>query len=603
MLTGVRVRAAGGGPADCARELLAGLGATVAADGDADVVVAADGAAAMGPQGDAIAVCCSPFGVDGPRAGWHGGERIAQAAGGLVWPNGVPAAPPLPFPGALATRAAGLHAALGAVLALHARHRGRRGRRVDVSLQESAAALLEQHGGAWFDAGRLAVRQGSRHPGGTFQVARCRDGWALLTHVGDWDALREWLRADGMAGDLAAPRWNDLETRCREADHVFAVLAAWAATRRLDELVTGAQLRRLPFAPVQSFAACAAALGRVPGPEVLAAELRPPRIAARGAAPPPAAGSGAPLHGIRVLDLTWVVAGPLATRVLADFGADVLHIERPDVAARRRPGTIGDANLHRGKRHRALDLQRAADRATLRALIGEADVLVDNFSRRVLPNLGFDDDALVALNPRLVIAHLRGCPASGPYADWTTYGPTLHALSGLTAAMAAPDGTPAGPGFACADTLSAWAAALAIAAALWRQATTGAGACLEIVQLEVLALLLAPLLRGDAPAAPGTLYRCADDPRAPHPERWCLIDETTPAWRQVTATLDRPPAAWLRATRAEAAVDRLQSAGVPAALVATIADLAADPQLRHRGWWPADGVVPRLLGGARDGRR
>lgn len=593
MLRGLRVRAPGGAPADFALELLAGLGATVAGDAGADIVLAADAGDTHAP-GEAIVVSCTPFGADGPRTGWRGGERIAQAAGGIVWPNGVPGAPPLPFPGALATRAAGLHAALGAVLALHARRRGGRRLRVDISLQESAAALLEQRGGEWFDAGRLIPRQGSRHPSGTFQVARCRDGWALLTHVGDWDALREWLRADGMAGDLAAPRWNDLETRCREAEHVFAVLADWAAAQRVADLVAAAQLRRLPFAPVQSFAECAAALGHVPGPDVLARELLPPRADVRGSAPRPADGSGAPLGGIRVLDLTWVVAGPLATRVLADFGADVLHIERPDVAARRRPGTVADANLHRGKRHRTLDLRHAADRATLRTLIADADVLVDNFSRRVLPNLGFDDEALLAINPRLVIAHLRGCPASGPYTDWTAYGPTLHALSGLTAAMAAPDGTPAGPGFACADTLSAWAAALSIAAALWRRATTGVGACLEIVQLEVLALLLAPLLRGDAPTEPGALYRCADDPRAPHPERWCLIDDTTPAWMRFTTTLDQPSAAWLRTTRAEDAVEFLQAAGVGAALVATIADLAADPQLRHRGWWPGDGVVPRL---------
>ena len=214
----------------------------------------------------------------------------------------------------------------------------------------------------------------------------------------------------------------------------------------------------------------------------------------------------------------------------------------------------------------------------MRGLLRDADVVVDNFSRRVLPNLGLDDDALWALNPRLVIAHLTGFPPGDARAEWAAFGPTLQAMSGLVAHM-----QHAGPGFAYADTATAWAAALAIVAALWR----GGDARLAISQRDVLGLMLAPLLAGRVGPEPGGVYRCAD---ADGRERWCAI-----------AGAEARLAAGARSQAAEALVARLQAAGVPAAVVATPADLAGDPQLRARGWWQRvggvvrDGVVPRLV--------
>ena len=111
---------------------------------------------------------------------------------------------------------------------------------------------------------------GTLHWNGTFRVGRCRDGEVLLSHVGDWTALREWLLADGAAQDLADPRWDDIDERCRHAAHVFDVLDAWAAGHAVDALVEQAQLRRLPFAPVWSFARFASELGEIPTAAMLA---------------------------------------------------------------------------------------------------------------------------------------------------------------------------------------------------------------------------------------------------------------------------------------------------------------------------------------------
>jgi crotonobetainyl-CoA:carnitine CoA-transferase CaiB-like acyl-CoA transferase len=262
--------------------------------------------------------------------------------------------------------------------------------------------------------------------------------------------------------------------------------------------------------------------------------------------------------------------------VLADFGAEVVQVARPD--ALPAAGTSA-ANLRRGKRQMVLDLRRADDLATVRGLLREADVVVDNFSRRVLPNFGLDDAALHALNPRLVIAHLPAFAADDPRADWVAFAPTLHALTGVTAAMRGAGGATAGPGFAYSDTASGWAMALAIVAALWR----GGGAVIDLAQHDLLAMMLA-----GATPVPGAIHRCADEQGR---ERWCAIESDDPGH-----------ARGVRERRAEAVVAALQAAGVPAAVVATPADLAADPQLLARGWWrridgvPMDGVVPRLLG-------
>ncbi|HSQ01592.1 MAG TPA: CoA transferase, partial [Candidatus Dormibacteraeota bacterium] len=447
-------------------EVLAGLGAEVEraplsdeALSRADVVVVGRAArewlARGGEWPRLVWVAVTPFGLAGPRAEWAGDELIAQAAGGMVWPNGHPGAPPLRLPGDQATRGAGLHAALGALLGLLARRRDGRGRLVDVSLQESATAMLEHVAGEWFDHRDPAMRRGTLHWNGTFRVGRCRDGEVLLSHVGDWTALREWLIADGAAQDLADRRWDDVDERCRHAAHVFAVLDDWAARYAVDALVEQAQLRRLPFAPVWSFERFARELGEIPTAGIMRAEASTSNPIARSLQ------LGAPLRGIRVIDFTWVVAGPLATRVLADFGAEVIRVERPDA---RPPAGSSEANLQRGKRRLTLDLRSAPGLDELRALLRDADVVVDNFSRRVLPNLGFDDDALQALNPRLVIAHLTGFPAADARAEWAAFGPTMQAMAGLVDDMRPAGGPPAGPGFAYADTATAWAAAVAIVA-------------------------------------------------------------------------------------------------------------------------------------------
>ena len=322
-----------------------------------------------------------------------------------------------------------------------------------------------------------------------------------------------------------------------------------------------------------------------------------------------------PLDGTRVLDFTWVVAGPVTTRILADLGADVIKVERRGSIdfGDRRGGLSG--TLMRGKRSVVLNLDdpRAVDLA--RRLAAISDVVVDNFSARVMTNLGLDYDALRTVNPDIICVRMTGFGLTGPDRDHVSYGPTLQALTGYTLVMAEPDGPPAGFGYSYSDLAGGNLGALAVLSALWHRRRTGRGQLVDLSQLEAVASLVGPtLLEGrpsaptgnasqEAPGAPHGVYRCAGD------DRWIAITVFTdaewgrfataagrPAWtrdaRFATVTgrmrhaaeLDRLVADWTRTRDAADTMRLLQDAGVAAGLVADAEDLCArDPQLAARG--------------------
>src|SRR5262249_10321771 len=161
-----------------------------------------------------------------------------------------------------------------------------------------------------------------------------------------------------------------------------------------------------------------------------------------------------PLAGVRILDFTWVVAGPVATRILADLGADVIKVERRNAVdfGDRRGGLSG--TLMRGKRSVVLDLARPEGLAVARALAARPDVGGDHFSARVMTNLGLDHAGLCALRPDVISVRMTGYGLTGPDRDHVSYGPTLQALAGYTHAMAEPGGAPAGFGYSYSDLAS-----------------------------------------------------------------------------------------------------------------------------------------------------
>jgi glutaryl-CoA transferase len=190
-----------------------------------------------------------------------------------------------------------------------------------------------------------------------------------------------------------------------------------------------------------------------------------------------------PLHGLRVLDLSRILAGPVCTQLLADLGADVVKVERPGTGDDTRqwgPPFVEDdgpsayyLSCNRGKRSLALDLGRAAGRAVVDDLIRRADVLVENFLPDALAKFGLGPDRLRQLNPNLVSCSISGFGRTGPLADVPGYDLMMQASTGLMSITGEPDGQPMKVGVAISDVITGLYAAVSALAGLYARGDRG----------------------------------------------------------------------------------------------------------------------------------
>jgi formyl-CoA transferase len=204
-----------------------------------------------------------------------------------------------------------------------------------------------------------------------------------------------------------------------------------------------------------------------------------------------------PLDGVRVIDLSRVLAGPYASLLLADMGAEVIKIEEPGRGDDTRawpPFQGGEAtyfmSVNRGKKSLTLDLKHAEGKVVLRRLLESADVLLENFRPGTLERLGFGYAAARALNPRLVYCSISGFGESGPEAGRPGYDLIVQGESGIMDLTGFPDGPPAKVGNSIADLAAGTMAAHGIVLALFARERTGEGQKVEIAMLEVMAALL-----------------------------------------------------------------------------------------------------------------
>jgi crotonobetainyl-CoA:carnitine CoA-transferase CaiB-like acyl-CoA transferase len=193
------------------------------------------------------------------------------------------------------------------------------------------------------------------------------------------------------------------------------------------------------------------------------------------------------LQGLRILDLTRVVAGPFATAILADLGAEVIKIERPETGDDYRYGpskpgetSLSFQNTNRGKRSVTLDLRAPRGREIFLALVERADAVVENFRSGFLASLGLGPEAIQARNPRCVVAALSGFGATGPRAGQASYDIVAQATGGLLAMTGAEDGPPVRAGGALADFVGGLYLALGIAAALLERERGGRARVLDL---------------------------------------------------------------------------------------------------------------------------
>ena len=197
-----------------------------------------------------------------------------------------------------------------------------------------------------------------------------------------------------------------------------------------------------------------------------------------------------PLAGVRIVDLSQVVSGPMAAGWLADQGADVIKIEPPHGDPIRGLGPAkGDLSsayvaINRGKRQVCLDLKDASARRALARLIERADVLVENFRPGVMRKLGFDWESARRLNPRLVYCSITGYGPDGPFSPLRAYDPMIRAASGIAATQLDGDGAPQLIQTLVVDKVTALTAAQAITAALFARERTGEGQHVEVAMLD-----------------------------------------------------------------------------------------------------------------------
>jgi crotonobetainyl-CoA:carnitine CoA-transferase CaiB-like acyl-CoA transferase len=238
-----------------------------------------------------------------------------------------------------------------------------------------------------------------------------------------------------------------------------------------------------------------------------------------------------PLQGVRVVDVATLFAGPLTATYLGDFGADVVKVEhpsKPDAARGHGPSKDGIGlwwkTLGRNKRTMTLDLSHPDGADVMRRLLAESDVLVENFRPGTLERWGLAPEALLAVNPGLVVARVTAFGQTGPYASRPGFGTVAEAMSGFAAVTGEPDGPPTLPPFGLADGIAALATAYAITAALRHRDATGAGQVVDLAIIEpILMMLGAPITAYDELGyvqprtgnrsvnnAPRNVYRTAD---------------------------------------------------------------------------------------------
>ena len=220
--------------------------------------------------------------------------------------------------------------------------------------------------------------------------------------------------------------------------------------------------------------------------------------------------AGGPLDGIRVIDQTTVVVGPVCSRTLADYGADVIKVEAPGgdllrtmAEGSRSPGMSGKfLNFNRNKRSICLDLKHADGRAAMRRLISGADVFVTNVRPQGLARAGLDHASLSALNPHLIHCMIVGFGKGGRYYNTPAYDPVIQSVSGVAATLHRATGEPRFVPMVMTDHTTGLIAAQAIGFALFRRERTGAGEAIEVPMFENMAAFVAAEHMGAATFSP-----------------------------------------------------------------------------------------------------
>lgn len=612
---------------------------------------------------DLVVTSISPFGHTGPRAGWQATSAVQFAAGGLLSLTGEPHRPPLVTGGDQAWMFGGLQAFAATAVTLLGRWRRGRGDWLDLSLQEVAASIPELYGPMSEYELKAPVARAGNSVRAVWGVYHCADGFAGVCCLERQVPAFFALLGPEVQGN---PDFADPASRATHDDELLAHVLPFMLERTKDELVALSPQHRVPFGAVRTPRELLADeafaergfLDRVPTPWGEATVPGRPfpglgwqapataeqatgwqtpgwRAEATATATDAAAPADAPLAGLRVLDLTMMWAGPYATKLLAEAGADVIKIESPSAWDNIRTLVRQDPSIpdpwnsayyfneyNHSKRSLTLDLAQEAGRQVFLRLVATADVVIENYRADVLDNLGLGYEVLRAANERIVLVSMAGFGKTGPLARHVGFGPIIEMMSGLMSLTGyGDDGIPVKTGVSYGDPVGGTSAVAAVALAVLQRDRTGAGCHVDLAQREAAAVLAGPAFAeaslgrgpdgGDGgepvhwgnrhPAmAPQGVYPAAGD------DAWVVVSARHDAdWRALATVIGRPDlaglslaerraahddldeaiAGWTMGRPADAAAAELQAAGVPAAAVVDTLAIHDDPQLVARGFW------------------
>jgi crotonobetainyl-CoA:carnitine CoA-transferase CaiB-like acyl-CoA transferase len=626
----------------------------------ADVILG-DGATVALTEGrrrpDTSVVAIEPLGVEGPLAGAPATEFTLQAWSGLMSGCGTVATPPLQMGIAHGRWAAGAMAALGALAAHRYARRTGTGSVVEVSALEVMAVCLNNYPALYRQfTGSVSFMSRS---GDWPQVVRCRDGWIGLCvfTAQQWADFAAMIGREDLAGD---DRLNSMGGRARNRELAESVVRPWLETHTPAEICELGALFRVPVALVGNgrdvltmdhFVEREVFVDRPEGflaprsPFLMSASPVRPVAAAptlggddgdtsrRDTRPephPPATGAGGdlPLTGVTVVDLTAFWAGPAATHHLATLGAEVLKIESPTRPDGMRFATVkppSDADwmefgptfhgTNPAKRSVTIDFSTPEGRELVLRLVEQADVVVENFTPRVLGNVGLEYHDLFARNRDVILLRMPAFGLDGPWRDRSGFAQTTEQVSGIAWMTGEADGDALVR--STIDPIAGIHGAFVVMAALEHRDRTGEGQMIEMPMVEVaLNVAAEPIVtwsaystlleragnRG-APGAPQGVYACAGH------EQWVALSITgDDEWRALVRVLGEPEwatddalatgtgrraahdridaalAAWFDGRDRDDAVDALLAAGVAAAPVWDQMIQDELPQLAERGF-------------------
>jgi crotonobetainyl-CoA:carnitine CoA-transferase CaiB-like acyl-CoA transferase len=586
---------------------------------------------------NAVIVTIAPFGQTGPRADDPASDLTLLYASGIArlltgQVDDLAEAPIRPvgeqsaFIGGLAAACAGMGASAGAV--------------IDVSVEEALAtmAMTELANAGLGGKARPRKRIGDGN-GATVCILPASDGYAAISPRED----RQWAAWLEVMGSPAWGRDQQFATkpdRVANWDALHALMSEWSRQHRKQWIADAAQDAHVPSFPLRE-------------PEE---QLASPQLEHRGfwrqatvggqqikAPSPPfglslARGPGKqvepgklPLSGVRVLDFSWVIAGPTTTRYLAAMGAEVIKVEAPGRGDPARTSELHTV-LGQAKKGIVLDLKNPEAVAIARDLAARSDVLVENFATGVMDRLGLGAAELQALNPDLIYISASGLGRTGPEAQAVAYGTLLQCYAGFAGLNRHPQ---IGPrvGFAWLDPMCGLMLAFIAAASLWRRARDGQVARVDFSMIEAMLWTMAePLLAtqiGQKPQPRGNdshryfphgAWRCAGADEwlsiaVKDDGEWGALCATVPgmaalagldlaARRERRREIEAKIAAWAQDEDAATTAAVLCGFGIPAAALMSSTDLVQDAHLRPRGFWDAHerGLLPGLPWRATFGR-